>query len=204
MQFHLTYGGLLLGSGRDSTRPDHKHEIRRVFHRQLKKLWEQTWLNEMRHGSYVSAPHIDPNLPMREGLAQRYRVGNYRFVPLVREELGLLCSLDILFLRSDPHGLIQSADIDSRVKTIFDALKTPQDTGQLGRNHQRPNADEDPFYCLLEDDKLITHMSVSTDMLLDPTRPDLTKNQTKNDARLMIDVKIRPYVVTYGNIGFGG
>jgi hypothetical protein len=141
---------------------------------------------------------------MREGLAQRYRVGNYRFVPLVREELGLLCSLDILFLRSDPHGLIQSADIDSRVKTIFDALKTPQDTGQLGRNHQRPNADEDPFYCLLEDDKLITHMSVSTDMLLDPTRPDLTKNQTKNDARLMIDVKIRPYVVTYGNIGFGG
>ncbi len=44
MQFHLTYEGVLMGSGRDDPRPVHKHELRRVFHRQLKALWDATWL----------------------------------------------------------------------------------------------------------------------------------------------------------------
>jgi hypothetical protein len=42
MQFHLTYEEILMGSGRDDMRPDHKQELRRVFHRQLKKLWDTT------------------------------------------------------------------------------------------------------------------------------------------------------------------
>jgi hypothetical protein len=158
----------------------------------------------MKHGSYVNAPNIDPNLPMREGLAQRYLLGDYRFVPLVREELALLCSLDILFLRATPPGnVIQSADIDSRLKTVFDALKKPSDSGQLGKNHQTPSEGETPFYCLLEDDKLISHVSVTTDMLLEPTKQGLEGNNARNDARLVIDVKIRPYSLTTGNIGFG-
>ena len=61
MQFHLTYEGLLLGSSRDNTRPDHKHEIRRVFHRQLRRLWEgHPWLNQVKHGVYVGFEHIPP------------------------------------------------------------------------------------------------------------------------------------------------
>jgi hypothetical protein len=87
MQFHLYYDGLLLGSGRDDPRVDHKHAIRRRFHSQLKRLWGATWLSQAKHGNYVSAPHIDSKLPMSEGLAQRYAIGAYRFVPLVREEL---------------------------------------------------------------------------------------------------------------------
>jgi hypothetical protein len=203
MQFHLTYEGVLYGSGRDDPRPDHKHELRRVFHQQLKVLWDGTWLNEMKHGSYVNAPTIDPSLPMREGLAQRYKRGNYRFVPLVREELALLCSLEILFLRPDlPGNLIKSADLDSRLKTLFDALTVPINTGQLGK-YGNPGDGEDPFYCLLEDDKLISHVAVETDRLLEPTKDGLAKNQAKNDARLVIDVKVRPYQLTMGNIGFG-
>jgi hypothetical protein len=77
MEFHLTYEGLLMGSGRDDPRPDHKHKLRRDFHKQLKRLWDTTWLNEMKHGIYVNAPQIDASVPMREGLAQRY-------APLVR------------------------------------------------------------------------------------------------------------------------
>ena len=145
MRFHLTYEGLLLGSGRADPRPGHKHELRRVFHHQLKRLWDTTWLNEMKHGSYVNAPGIDPNLPMREGLAQRHTMGSYRFVPLVREELALLCSLKILFLRPDPPGSFTSADLDSRLKTLFDALKMPAEKSQVGK-YQNPLRDEDPFY----------------------------------------------------------
>jgi hypothetical protein len=134
MQFHLYYDGLLLGSGRDDPRVDHKHKIRRRFHSQLKKLWGATWLSQMTHGNYANAPHIDPKLSMSEGLAQRFTIGAYRFVPLVREELAVLCSLKILFLRPDlPGSLIRSADLDSRLKTLFDALKTPKETGQIGK-----------------------------------------------------------------------
>jgi hypothetical protein len=186
MQFHLTYEGVLYGSGREGGRTDHKHELRRVFHRQLKRLWDETWLSEMKHGTYVNAPKTDPNLPMRDGLAQRYKRGNYCFVPLVREELALLCSLEILFLRPDlPGNLIKSADLDSRLKTLFDALTVPIDTGQLGK-YQDPGDGEDPFYCLLEDDKLISHVAVETDRLLEPTRDGLSKNEATNDVRLVI------------------
>jgi hypothetical protein len=203
MQFHLTYEGVLLGSSRDDPRVEHKHSLRRVFHRQLRALWDGTWLRDMKHGSYVNAPTIDPNLPMRDGLAKRYTRGNYRFVPLVREELALLCSLEILFLRPDlPGSLIKSADLDSRIKTLFDALTIPTDVAKLGK-YQTPGEEEDPFYCLLEDDKLISQVSVETDRLLEPTRDGLTKNETKNDARLVIDVEVRPYQLTMGNIGIG-
>jgi hypothetical protein len=64
--------------------------------------------------------------------------------------------------------LIQSADIDARLKMLFDALKVPNDAGQLG-GYQQPEQDEDPFCCLLEDDQLITHVSVKTGVLLEPT-----------------------------------
>ena len=202
MQFHLTYEGPLKGAG--STTPDHKHDLRRVFHRQLKRLWgTHQFLKDVKHGSYVNAPNINPDLPMWEGLAQRYRVGSYRFVPLVREELALTCSLNILFLRPDlPGNLIRSADIDARLKTLFDALQMPQEIGQMG-GQQTPQDGEDPFYCLLQDDELISHVSVETDLLLENTHLAKTKNELINDARLIIDVTVQPYYLTMGNIGFG-
>src|SRR3990170_447020 len=39
MEFRLTYEGQLLGASRSNTRAEHKHEIRKVFHRQLRQLW---------------------------------------------------------------------------------------------------------------------------------------------------------------------
>lgn len=204
MQFHLTYEGPLHGSSKNDTRPDHKHWIRRIFHKQLKKLWsENQMLRVLKHGNYVNAPAIHPDIPRWQGLASRFQIGKYHFVPLVMEELALSCSLDILFLRPDPPGnLIRSADIDARMKTLFDALKMPRETGQLGRC-QDPGEGEDPFYCLLEDDGLITHVSITTDMLLEATSATLSKNELINDARIVIDVKARPYTFTHGNLGFG-
>lgn len=38
MEFRLIYDGQLLGASRNNTRSEHKHDIRRVFHAQLKRL----------------------------------------------------------------------------------------------------------------------------------------------------------------------
>ena len=75
---------------------------------------------------------------------------------------------DILFLRRDaPGGLISSGgDIDNRIKVLFDGLKIPNTVGDLGGFQLETQ--EDPFYCLLEDDSLITRVSVTTDRLLTP------------------------------------
>jgi hypothetical protein len=49
----------------------------------------------------------------------------------------------------------------------------------------------------------ISHVAVETDRLLEPTRDGFSKHQEKNDVRLVIDVKVCPYQLTMGNIGFG-
>ena len=198
MRFHLTYSGTLHGSNTGSPRANHKHEIRKVFHRQLKQLWGATWLKHQTYGLWDKDQTIPERTPLNEALSAIYKRDNYRFVPLVRERISLHCSLDILFLRPDaPGSIVQSADIDNRLKTLFDALRMPANASELGK-YEKPNEGEDPFYCLLEDDKLISRVSVTTDMLLEPIT-DLA-----NDVRLMIDVQISPYNVTFGNIGFGG
>ncbi len=52
-----------------------------------------------------------------------------------------------------------------------------------------PQTDETPFYCLLEDDKLISEVRVTTDqLLLLPEHHDLKPN----DAMLVIRVLLKP------------
>jgi hypothetical protein len=40
MEFRLTYEGKLMGASRNNMRASHKHELRRVFHKQLLRLWQ--------------------------------------------------------------------------------------------------------------------------------------------------------------------
>jgi hypothetical protein len=193
MRFHLTYEGMLYGASRAT----HKQEIRKVFHQQLQRLWLDTWLKDMNYGSW-SDSGFDPNIPLQDALAQLYTRGRYRFVPLVREQFSLLCSLDIIFLRPGiPGSIVRSADIDNRLKTLFDALRMPVNEPELG-NYTSPDAGQDPFFCLLEDDKLISHVSVATDMMLGSVEGGFDDNA----AHIIIDVKISPYRMTWANIGF--
>jgi hypothetical protein len=55
----------------------------------------------------------------------------------------------------------------------------------------------DPFFCLLEDDRLITKVSVETDSLLEAIKGD------PNDVRVTITVRIRPYQMHVGNMMLG-
>lgn len=191
MEFRLTYEGKLLGASRTDTRARHKHDIRRVFHPQLRRWWDITpTLNSM-FDPPAGAINInrDDWTKRRDALPERFHCGGYRLVPLVTKDLGLTCAIEILFLRPDPPGsLISSGDIDNRLKTVFDALRIPADAAELGGHS--PAENENPFYCLLEDDRLISRVSVETDVLLQPTSP--ANADDPNDARLLIAVKLKP------------
>jgi hypothetical protein len=209
LKFRLTYAGPLRpdDSRQVNGRATHKHSIRRAFHPQLKALWDLVpHLNGGTHPIPVTTITIngqrDPApKPRVEQLAENFQMGEYRFVPLVTEDLSLSCELDILFLRaSAPGGLIvKGGDIDNRIKTLFDALQRPQSMQELGEC-KTPGPGETPFFCLLENDKFVTKVSVETDRLLEPIN---TAQPTDFDARLIIGVTITPYKLTYGNIAFG-
>lgn len=219
LKFRLTYEGELRATQREpfGNQSDplaaHKHEIRRCFHRQLKQLWSITPLlatyRRAREGDIGNRPiqdsgawfdHAEENkIPLLEYIAGNFHQNGYRFVPLVCEEFSLLCSLEILFLRRDvPGSAIQAGDIDNRVKTIIDALRKPDNANEL-RGNESPPGDEDPFFCLLQDDKLVSHFAVETDTLLDEPQLD---DADKRRARVVITVEIRPYLPTHFNLAF--
>jgi hypothetical protein len=104
----------------------------------------------------------------------------------VTPDLALRCSLDILLLRPDEKRFIfTQGDIDGQVKTLGDALRIPdcaEETDGMG-----PQADEIPFYCLLQDDRLISEVRVVSDeLLLLPGNRDLKAN----DAFVVIHVRL--------------
>lgn len=207
MQFRLTYEGLLLATQRDpltgqqDKRGSHKHDIRQVFHAQLKRFWEIVPYLKEGGGSGPSALVTGgvPILPQdMNSIAERHSLYGWNFVPLVTQELNLLCGLDILFLRPDRPGVVlRSGDIDNRLKTLFDALRIPEANESYHERGRGP--DEQPFFCLLEDDKLITKVSVETDQLLQFVTP----RRDMNEVRLVITVTLRPYELHLGNMRFG-
>lgn len=180
LEFKLMYKGKLKAEGSGASRPAEKHMIRRQLHKQLRELWRQS---PLLNGWFLNQTNGRPNI---EFLADRFaRCGN-RFLPLVREEHFHSCALDILFLRRDgPGSVIQSGgDIDNRVKVIFDALRIPDQCSGVGP----PEEGESPFFCLLQDDRLITEVKVTTERLLMP----IEDAEHVNDVFLLIGVSTRP------------
>ena len=123
----------------------------------------------------------------------------FSFVPLITTRLNLICHLDVLFLRSDPAGSLisQGGDIDNRIKTLFDALQIP-DGNQLPA--EKPDDDEAPFFCVLEDDALITRVNVETDRLL---KPDVERVGSSR-VLLVIVVTIKATELTWVNMDLVG
>jgi hypothetical protein len=211
MEFRLTYEGRLLATQRDpmNSQPmkaeqrENKHEIRRVIHHQLARLWDITPFLKTGAGTGPDVLLLnggaDPPDYSTATLAKKHALYGFNFIPLVSQELDLLCGLDILFLRPDrPGDVIWAGDIDNRLKTLFDALRIPvagEDyVSRVAGTVENPN----PMYCLLEEDKLITKVSVETDQLLD-VQPSTAAHQTK----LIITVRLRPFEPTLGNMQFG-
>ena len=117
----------------------------------------------------------------------------------MNKQYDLICSLDILFLRRENPGslLMQGGDIDNRVKTLFDALRIPESGLELPAD-AKPEAGQDPFFCLLENDTLVTDLKVTTDRLLRPLRsgPD----DHKNNVILVVHVNVKAAKITGQNM----
>ena len=129
-------------------------------------------------------------------IGKNWSRAGYELVPLVTPEHALRCSLDILLLRpGEDKFIFKMGDIDGQLKTLFDGLKIPDSEAETGNSP--PQNDETPFFCLLQDDRLITDVHVTTDQLL--LLPN-HKEVTANDAFVVIDVKLNPkYSGTYDN-----
>jgi hypothetical protein len=134
-------------------------------------------------------------------MQQTFNRENFIFKPIVTEANGLICALDMLMLRYGTPGKT-IFDLDNRLKTIFDALRMPKGPNELGAGTdsgiQMPAADENPFFVLLEDDNLITHLAVTSDVLLEP----VVNVPPDESVRLVISVTVRPYNVTQDNLDF--
>lgn len=159
MEFRLTYRGPLKGN---AVTVEDKQRLRRSFHPQLKQLWS---LEPLKSREYL----LMEQTVMVSVIFDR---AGFKFAPLITERLFLHAELEVLFLRPEPKGFILTGggDIDNRLKTLLDSLRMPRNSRELPKD-DKPNEEEKPFFCLLEDDSLVTSVSVSTDQLLEPIDP---------------------------------
>jgi hypothetical protein len=189
VNFRLTYDGPLKAASQSDPRRLEKHEIRRVFNRQLDELY-------LAHNNrFLDAEQV----ALAGQKIPTIQHGAFTFTALVREKLNLVCDLDILFLRrDDPGKLIRSGgDLDNRIKVLFDALRIPQDDNEV-RDIMPQGEDERLFLCLTEDDKLITGFRVTTDRLLEPA----TSHAEENHVRLIVNVEVKATMLTAENISY--
>ena len=177
MEFVLHYAGQLK-SGQSKTIANHKHELRKHFHKQLQLLSQQDPLAQW--DIITDAPSDSKH---RDG-KYFFRRNDFVFAPIVNKKLGGSAEIVIKMLRPEkPGNLIgDTADIDNRLKTLFDALQVP-DKNQLPKEILRDSNEQPYFLCLLEDDRLVTRIDVQAFRLLDPL------TQHKNYVDLQIHVK---------------
>ncbi|MBX5452796.1 MAG: hypothetical protein K6U10_02535 [Acidobacteriia bacterium] len=123
-----------------------------------------------------------------EKMGNKWSCAGFHCVPLVTRDQDAICSLNILLLRPGPsttRHIINQGDIDGQLKTIVDALRIPDGANKI--RGVAPGADEDPFFCLLEDDKLVSEVRVVTDeLLLLPGKREVDAN----DAFVVINAKV--------------
>jgi len=181
-----------------------KHDIRQKLHLQLAELWRTT--PELRH---LAEKESDAKKYI-DTLAGDFTRGEFCFVPLITERLRLVCHLDVLFFRRDPVGAlitkpkdVYGGDLDNRLKVFFDALRVPA-VSELPPN-SAPEYHEQPyFYCLVQDDSLITKFQVESAQLLD--RPRLrgliADKGIKKHVRLVVKVTTRITSMTLENMAF--
>ena len=184
MEFRLMYCGRLKGNGN----AEEKHRIRQALHPQLANLWKQKPLTDY-HDLLPGGKNAGRSL---------VSIGDFTFLPLVISKADLIAEINITFLRPEAPGCIVSSgggDIDNRLKTLLDALRIPHNMNELP-NNAKPLGSEIPFYCLLEDDSLITHLSITTDRLLEPEQHQL-------DVVLIMHVRVKVTRATLENLGLG-
>ena len=191
MQFRLLYEGPIAPRRRFKVADIHK--IRMELHPQLKTLWERMPLSEM---STWFLREKDRGQGGR-GIPILERKNNVLFAPLVTKRNDLACELAVTLLRQQSPGQLlgEGGDIDNRLKTLLDALRMPSTVEAQQAKIETRGAD-DPIHCLLQDDALVTKVSVETDRLLRPA---------DDSFDLVAIIQVRVFVsgiTTFANIPF--
>jgi hypothetical protein len=207
VKFTLTYEGSLPSSG-SKPKNGAKASIRASFHPQLKRLWEThpalQDLEEIRFfpksgGMRIEGHHLHQTELSGEVLAGRTQTDDnidlcksiekhgVWFKPLVRDTFALHCGLKILFLRQElPGRVYQGGDLDGRIKTLVDALTMPQHLEQV-LDPGWQTTENEPMYCVMEDDSLISGLNVESEHLLaagDTVPIDFVKLTIEVDVRV--------------------
>ncbi|MCA1562254.1 MAG: hypothetical protein LC753_01505 [Acidobacteria bacterium] len=189
VKFTLHYQGDLPACTQSNTRSKEKHYLRGKFNPQLERLWKTEPLLEkiinqrqpfyafrVTGGRIASPPDHDAMHEMvwLDGLE------NYWFVPLATRRNGLGCRLDIKWMRPGRPGSVinpNGGDLDNRLKTLFDALRIPHEAKEARGADDRAGKPSEHFYCLLEDDSLITDVCIATEPLLAPESTSPSESQ---------------------------
>jgi hypothetical protein len=185
MQFRLLYEGPI--APRQRINVGDVHKIRMALHPQLRALWEYKPLSDIKR-------HLrETTRPEEIGILERSN--DVLFAPLVTQKNNLACELSIALLRQQPPGKLlgEGGDIDNRLKTLLDALRMPH-TAETQQAQIETRPDDDPIHCLLQDDALVTKVSVETDRLLRHAHDQF-------DLVAIIQVRVLVTSATMANIG---
>jgi hypothetical protein len=200
MEFYLHYDGPLPANPKNPSRV--KNCIRQKLHPQLRALWGKEQILRSLCGSTRLYRAPDGNQATLTGLqfhSERFVRRDYKFAPLVCDDFGTICHLEILFFRrEDNRALITKpkdeygGDLDNRLKIFFDCLKVP-DENQLDGLALPSN---EPVFCLVQDDSLITKFQLDSAYLLEPA-------ESGDDTEVRLLVKVRTKVARLGQTTMG-
>ena len=197
----LRYSGPLPANDKNPVRD--KHEVRMAISPQLEMFckrdgfFNDCLLPDLLTGQIDRKGKLqfnhEENHPHNNKLFCRVPIGDWEFVPLIHRQAYLACELDITWLRAERAGdLLHGGDLDNRLKTLFDGLRTP-----YNKNELPANASPGRVYCLLDDDALITKLSVSTHQMLE----EKNSGPRKTHVELFIHVKVIVTKAVMANLG---
>jgi hypothetical protein len=178
VEFDLKYRGLLPAATGSNKQVPGKHHVRQVVREQLEVLWAKDSRftkidpSKLQRGK-MKEGRFDVQRPIGDFPAAwlyHHEVRGIHFVPLITHIREARCRLAIRLFRRHPPGEIiaRGGDLDNRLKTLFDALRMPHTADELPDGVPLGPS---PFLCLLDDDALITKVSIETFGLLTPPGP---------------------------------
>jgi hypothetical protein len=206
MELTLTYRGILPAAGSVQV----KHRIRQELSGQLLAYWGQ--LGRLKQ-LVTDIPNLQVATMARDQfevprpLADatkfwwRWPLGGYNFVPLVTNQLESHVELRMRLYRKNQGILFQGGDLDNCLKTFFDALQVPKDISQVPpdpKASKRPETEWTPVFCLMDNDNLVTGLTIQSLRLLTEPLPGFEDKQ--NYVELELDVFIHPITPMAGTL----
>ena len=172
MEFFLSY----IGPISTTAHAKMKMKLRREFSPQLSNL--RDYLKER-------------DVPYELGFQHENRrlVENFVFHPLVSVNSGKVIELKFTILTENEAGhhlTYNTGDIDNQLKVLLDGLRMPNNKNET--REERPHADGEVLYCLMEDDSLVKKVEVENDKLLFP----IPRSKGNRDIFVFIRVNVVP------------